>query len=598
MNTNSLTEYLKTAFDYKNNGDYKKAIDYFYKALALDEESSEIMTELAFLYTKLFQYDRAVSYYEQILLRNPDDDNTKFLFSKLLKLTKEFDRAETFLLDLYNRKYEFELISEELFEVLLLTDKNELLIDLYTKDSDLLNRSIIFYNVALAYSKLCEYEKAEEYYKKSFEADEHNFDAGIKLALLLLEKGQVDNAEQLSLKLLKTAEDDRLYALLAEIYYSQANIDESIKYYSYAIKFNPQKADYYFKLAIAFSIKGFFKEAEGNYCRAIALEPENETYNYALAYMYYLNSKYDLAEKLVSSILKINADNYQALALKALLLINKNEVANAGKLLEELSECKVNDDFIFYVESVYYSKLNIWEKAATAINKAIELNETSIDYKYELAKLKYYLSDLETAQEICDNIIEMNSKYVQAYLLLAEVSIQQQEYDKAIYYANLSLDLDKNLAEAYAIIASISLITGEYEKAISNYKVALSINPSKEEYYTRIAECYYILENYNDSYSYFKEASNFDITNAQYRYYMAKCSIYNNDTENAIANFSVMKRLSPANIEYIEEYADYLLMIGEKKKAVAIMESTLKLLNNKDKKEDLKKNIKNLKKRC
>lgn len=597
MNTNGLTEYLKTAFEYKNNGDYKKAIDYFYKALAIDEDSSEIMTELAFLYCKLFQYDRAVSYYEQILLKNPDDNNVKYLFAKLLKVMKEYNRAESLLLDLYNKKYEFQIVAEELFEVLSFTNKQNLIIEYFNKDVDLLNKSSIFYNVALAYSKLENYKAAEEYYRKSFSADEKNIDAGVKLAFLLLEKKQFEDAEQLASVLLKYSEDDRLYYLLAEIYYLQSNIDLSIKYYSYAIKFNSQKAEYLFKLAIAFSIKGFFKEAEESYCRAIAIEPENETYNYALAYMYYLNNKYDSSEKLINNILRMNPNNYQALSLKSLLLINKKEVASAGNLIEEISENPERDDFSYYVEALYYSKLDIWEKAINSINKAINLNNNSIDYKYELAKFEYNLSNFEKSKNICKKILDSNSKYVQAYLLLSKIYMQECDYGNAIRTANLALELDKNLAEVYAIIASISLSMSDYEKALSNYKIAVSINPSKEEYYTRIAECYYLLEEYKDAYLYFKEASNFDITNAQYRYYMAKCCIFNNDTENAVSNFSIMKRLAPANIEYIEEYADYLAVIGQKKKAANLLESILNLLQDKNKEESLKKYIKKLKKR-
>ena len=51
----SLTDYIKKAFEYKENGDYKSAIDYFYKALALENDSSEILKELAFLYSLLLQ---------------------------------------------------------------------------------------------------------------------------------------------------------------------------------------------------------------------------------------------------------------------------------------------------------------------------------------------------------------------------------------------------------------------------------------------------------------------------------------------------------------------------------------------------------------
>ena len=65
MNRENLTDFIKKGFDNKEIGDYKTAIDYFYKALAIDNSSVEIMGELALLYSNLCQYDRAISFYEQ-----------------------------------------------------------------------------------------------------------------------------------------------------------------------------------------------------------------------------------------------------------------------------------------------------------------------------------------------------------------------------------------------------------------------------------------------------------------------------------------------------------------------------------------------------
>ena len=85
----SLTGYIKKAFEYKENSDYKEAIDFFYKALALDNESVEIMLELADLYAKLSQYDRAFSFYEQVITKNPTNYLAKYEYAVLLKKLKE-----------------------------------------------------------------------------------------------------------------------------------------------------------------------------------------------------------------------------------------------------------------------------------------------------------------------------------------------------------------------------------------------------------------------------------------------------------------------------------------------------------------------------
>lgn len=598
MTMSDLNEYLKIAFDYKNNGDYKESIDYFYKALALDNESSEIMCELAFLYSKLCQYDRAISFYEQIMSKNPTNYSAKLQFALLLKSIKEYTRAEDVLSTLYEKAYELETVAKELFYICSLNNDFEKIILYFNKYSNQLNTSTVFYYVALAYSKIGRKDIAEKFYNKSFEVDNKNILSGTNVAKGLFEKGKIEEAESLALKLLTLSEDAEVFYLLAEIAYAKADIDASIKYYSYAIRVNSQNALYYFKLAIVFSLKGFFKEAEESYCRAIAIEPENTTYNYTLAYMYYMNKKFDLSEKLVDYVLTINPDDFQALSLKALLLINKNEVAHAANLIEEIDSQKDKDDFSYYVQAIYFSKLNLWEKSVESILNAIRLNETSIEYKYQLAKFYFNLSDSEKAIDICGQIIKLNSKYIQAYILLAKIYMEKSDFDNAKENINKALFLDKNLHEAYSILAEINFVSSEYDKAVDNYKIAASMNPNSEEYFAKIAQCYYLLENYKDAYSYFKEASEFDISNATYRYYMAKCSIYNNDSENAIANFSVMKRLAPANIAYIEEYADYIATCGNKKNAVAILESLIKNVANSEEKERLKKNIKKIKKGC
>ena len=53
MSEKNLTDYIKRAFEYKAAGNFKQAIENLYKALELDPESSEILSEIAGLYFEL-----------------------------------------------------------------------------------------------------------------------------------------------------------------------------------------------------------------------------------------------------------------------------------------------------------------------------------------------------------------------------------------------------------------------------------------------------------------------------------------------------------------------------------------------------------------
>lgn len=585
MGVNELTEHLKIAFEYKNNGDYKQSIDHFYKALAIDTESTEIMSELASLYSKLCRYDRSISFYEQILQKDKDNCEVKYKFAHLLKLTKDYKRAEEILLELYNSGYNIEQTAVELFFILVYNRKYGKIITSFNKYSKILKNSSALYFVALAHSELGNKNTADEFFRKSFNNDEKNILPGIEIANRLFEKGKKEDAKQFAYKLLKYTEDARIYYILAEVAYSEGNIDDAIKYYSYAIQINPKKAQYYFKLALTFSLKGFFKEAEESFCKAINLDSSNEMYNYALAYMYYITEKFDLAEKITDYILFRNPENTQAVSLKILILTENNNNQFAGKLIEKLESAENKDDFAYYAQAIYYSKLSLWEKANDAIQKAILKNPKSVEYHYQQAKFKFELAKIDDAESLCNNILKENSCFIQAYLLLSRINYQRKNYEKAQCLINKVLNLDKNSAEAYSISADIYYEQQNYEKAIEQYKISASISPSNEEYYAKIAKCYFKSEQYQEAYLYYKEASEFNITKAKYRYYMAKCCEMFNDIDNAISNYSFAKRLAPFNIDYIKDYAACLHKAGKKRDSIKLLKDLKNQVNSENEKE-------------
>ena len=133
----NITDYLKKAFEYKNECCWEKAIDYFYKALAIDNNSTEIISELAYIYTMLCKYDRACSLYEQIAALDPENNTCKFDLAVLYKKMKEYKKSDGLFSELYFAGFDKEKIEpylslKEAVENLYKTDVKKYVIANYT----------------------------------------------------------------------------------------------------------------------------------------------------------------------------------------------------------------------------------------------------------------------------------------------------------------------------------------------------------------------------------------------------------------------------------------------------------------------------------
>ena len=66
-----IKELLQEGFLLKSKGYYKHAVEAFYKALEIDNSSSELLLEIAELYYLMGNEERALNYIEQILDKEP-----------------------------------------------------------------------------------------------------------------------------------------------------------------------------------------------------------------------------------------------------------------------------------------------------------------------------------------------------------------------------------------------------------------------------------------------------------------------------------------------------------------------------------------------
>ena len=139
-------------------------------------------------------------------------------------------------------------------------------------------------SLAYAYVQLEQYDSAIELYKKALEANPDNeWSAVVAQALAAIYhqvKGNSTAAiSMLQNSLLLTKDKSPIYEAIADIYYDNEDIDNSIEYYNLALNEDNENPKIYSRLAMAYWEKDLIEKSIIYYSKAIELDP-----SYDIAY--------------------------------------------------------------------------------------------------------------------------------------------------------------------------------------------------------------------------------------------------------------------------------------------------------------------------
>ena len=589
MSERDLTSYIKRAFEYKAAGNFKQAIENLYKALELDPDSSEILSEIAGLYFELSNTDKAIRYYEQALLSDPENASVKFKLARVYKHVNLITKALPLLRSICEKDLNPSYIAE-ILNLLYLESDFESVINFYQKQivQNSENAKIHYY-AAASYLALGEPIKARELYQKSLQYDNSDYNIIYNCANLLYEEGQYREAAKTLLSNPISKTNHKTFYLLGEICIAENNINEAINNYSKACKLNPRNPLYYYSLATAYSVNGFLKEAEDNYYNAVKLSPNNLFYVYTLALVYYQTKQISKAKEKIKSILDINSENINALVLKARIATDENDVVTAEQILKNVLKKEPKNDYALYIRAQVFQKLGWWEKAIESINLAIKYNPDSMEYKSEAVSYNIEAKNYSDAEKLSKELLEQDEKYIFAYIKLAEIYVAQKRFSEALENIDKILTYDINIPTAYIMKAKIYSANQLYDQAIEFAKQAIVLSPDNNEYYTFIADTYYKNKKYKDSQKYYKEAAQYDVTSAYLRYQAAKCSQKLGEIQEAISDYSIARRLSPSDFNLSIDYCNCLCEVEEYKTALSVLKQALDFVDNDKKREIIMK---------
>ena len=101
MSEGLTSEFLKQAFRLQEEKHYKQAIEALYKALCIESDNIEILSQIAQLYFLMNNFERALEYAEKILDINPEHIETLKIVVNINKYNKNYAKALQFAEKLY-----------------------------------------------------------------------------------------------------------------------------------------------------------------------------------------------------------------------------------------------------------------------------------------------------------------------------------------------------------------------------------------------------------------------------------------------------------------------------------------------------------------
>ncbi len=289
-------------------------------------------------------------------------------------------------------------------------------------------------NLAEAYDRSKNHDKAQEYYQKAVVLDP---------------------------KFIKA------YEGMARIAGERGSWDQVIRSFQRIIVLNPRLPQAYLGLGEAFRVLGEKAKAVETYSRLLSLFPDDEKIDF----------------KVIEAYTRAIADNPQNDLYK-----EKREEVLAD--VEQLSKRKKYSAVDYYNLGFLYDQVGGKEEAMRFYTKAVQMKP---DYKqalYNLANLYRDAGNYKIAMALYGRLVHFHPKFVQGYLNMGIIfnAIGDQQRARQFYLKVIGLDPDNG--DAYFNLGYLSESQGELSEAVNYYEKAVEVAPKNAEAYYNLGNAY------------------------------------------------------------------------------------------------------------
>ena len=342
-----IKDLLKEGFIKKSKGYYKQAIESFYKALELDNTSSELILEIAECYFYLNDEERTLSYIEQILNEDPAHIESLKLLKKIFIKRKAWKEAVQTAKNIFSISNS----TEDLEEILNLFNKSKNFNEVFEYNTEI-NSAEILYQKAYAKLQLNEPKEAENYINEALKIESDNKKLLLKSKIIFKLNKQEEATEILNKINLDSSDVDTLnFAGIVKQY--ECKFTEAISLFKEALKLDSTNHELYYNCASTYFKLGNIQLAKKYYNLAILHAPDNPNYHFALANLYYSEKQYKRALE------ELDLNLFEAKLLKAIILYDSGYLAIAKRELENLYNEQPENELIINYRNKIDEELKI-----------------------------------------------------------------------------------------------------------------------------------------------------------------------------------------------------------------------------------------------
>jgi tetratricopeptide (TPR) repeat protein len=345
----------------------------------------------------------------------------------------------------------------------------------YENKNDI-KKAIEMYNLALKYSPESIYLRRE-------------------IAALYSTLGDTTSAVNAIEPIVRTSTDTSLLTFALNLYISCSEEEKSREILKKILSMDKVYKDTELLYSIAKTISSKYKDkAKELLSQVIEMEPNHYEAIFYLANLYISSGEYDkallLLEKLLSQPLPLSMKYFIHLTRGGIFEVQRNYKEAISEYENALSVAKFDIEMLLKVGILYF-QLRQYTKAKQYLQLVTDNPVCSTQAKYFLGciyeqekkydiALKFFLSILKDTKNIKESL--------QVYLHLANVYGQLNRFDKAIYYLEKVYKEEPQMPDVCFFLGLAYYSKKDYKKAETFFRKAIELNPDFVEayYYTGI----------------------------------------------------------------------------------------------------------------
>lgn len=439
--------------DYSLLAKHARAAESGREAVRLEPRNISYHENLAGIYLSAFQQELAIKEYEAIVALDSNRTSAWFGLARLHQPNRPLKALEIYekLLDRVGDEWDLLLQTAELNAV------------------------------------LGRYKEAAEKYRKMLEIDPGNKPLQRQLAETYGKAGEYDNAVRLLESMLEVDENDTDVTLvLADVYLDQKEYDKAIKLYQKILR--SDKANPEVKLRVGIAYFGKIQQDSTLIPRAKTMfeEVRKELPNDWRAYWYLggiasTEHKDSIAVAYWEQVTKLAEWNADAWWFVGLNYLERGEYLKLLDLMDKAKKVLPKEYRVHLLTGLAYSRLEQHQQAATALERAYELNSKDINLLSQLALTYDGMQRYQDSDRIYEEALKVDPK--SALVLnnysysLAERGLQLQ---RALEMAVQAVDAEPDNASYLDTLGWIYFKLGKYEDAAKH--IGKAVDTGKGSY--------------------------------------------------------------------------------------------------------------------